>query len=78
MSVDEDEEYVNITVIDGAGDRSRDSNKQQREGSVEKTFGDTSSVNDEKNSQSVTSKKGISSILGNSSGMCYVYEHAVC
>ena len=69
MSVDEDEEYVNITVIDGAGDRSRELTKQQKEGSVEKSFGDTSSISEEKNSQSTTSKKGISSILGNSSGM---------
>ena len=68
MSVDEDEEYVNITVIDAGGDRSRDSTKQRREGSSEKSAGETLNLNDDKHSQTTASKKGISSILGNSSG----------
>ena len=65
MSVDEDEEYVNITVIDAAGDRSGDQAKKDREG--EKMTKDHSTT-DEKNFQAIASKKGISSILGNSSG----------
>lgn len=61
---------MNISVVDGAGDRTSDmTNSASREGSVEKSApGDSLTVSYDKNSQSVTTRKGLTSILGNSTG----------